>query len=220
MEKTQPVAKQKGLFIGLSFLSIGCLFASFSYPLQNVEVWKQRELNQFQQPYDKVFILTDSDLQAPYGLNKDKAFKVSQIYRDYKFQKILVLLCGLLAGGMAMLLGEDAVQGDEIDVEVKTIDQKANKEFLLTQVKHKWAMLSEAQKQLFREEIRALAELAGGDDTADMTEINVSDKFIQASYLMQDGEPIDTVVSKTWGVKEGTKEHDYIKAQFEKWLNE
>jgi hypothetical protein len=220
MEKTPRVAKNKALFIGLSCVSIGCLFTCFSYPLQSVEVWKQREVNQFKQPYDRIFILTESDMQAPYGLYKNKAVKVSQIYQDYKSQKIITLLISLLSGGMAMLLAEDAVQGDEIDAQVKTIDQTANKEFLLSQVKHKWAMLSEAQKQLFREEIRALAEMAGGDITTEMTEVNISDKFIQASYLMQDGEPIDTVVSKTWGTKEATPQHNHIKRQFEQWLNE
>lgn len=201
-------------------MSIGCLFACFSFPLQSVEVWKQSEVNQFKQPYKRVFILTESDLQPPYGLSKNKAVKISQIYQDYKSQKIIILLLSMLSGGMAMLLSEDAVQGDEIDVQVKTIDQTASKEFLLSQVKHKWAMLSEAQKQLFREEIRALAELAGGDMTAEMTEANVSDKFIQASYLMQDGETLDTVVAKTWGTTEGTPRHNHIRQQFEQWLSQ
>ena len=220
MEKTPRVAKHKTLFISLSCLSIGCLFASFGYPLQSVEVWKQREINQFDQNYDRVFILTESDLQKPYGFNKKKADKVAQIYQDFKGQKFIILFISLLSGGMAMLLAEDAVQGDEIDAEVKTIDQSANKEFLLSKVKHRWAMLSEAQKQLFREEIAALAEIAGGDVTAEMTEVNLSDKFIQASYVLQDGEPMDAVVAKVWNVKEGSDKHTHIKQQFEQWLAE
>jgi len=217
MEKTARLAKHKPFFIGLSCLSITCLFSGFGYPLQSLEVWQQSESNQFNQPYDHYYIITDTD-NHPYGFNPRKAQKVSFIYQDYKFQKLLLLGSSVILAGIAMLFGDETIQSAEIDNEIQTMERTGNKEFLLSKVKHKWAMLSEAQKQLFREEIKALSEMAGGDVTAEATEINETDKFINANYLLQEGKDIDNVVAETWNVKKDSDQHSHLKRKFEAWL--
>lgn len=64
----ERLAKGKKLFIGLSCLSIGCLVGSFGYPLQKLEVYKQLESGQFNIEYERTFVLTENDLNYPYGV--------------------------------------------------------------------------------------------------------------------------------------------------------
>ena len=206
------------VFIALSSLSIGGLFASFGYPLQTMEIWKQRESNGLAKSHDRIFILTDSDLQKPYGFNPDKARKAAQIYRDFKAQKFLLLGLSLLSGAFALRLSSEAVEGEEIDTAARTLNRKAQKEQLLSQMRHKWAMLSEAQRQQFQEEYQALADLSKGETA--VPDIGLSDKCIEASYALESGEPIDAVVARIWNVAEGTPQHAYIQEQFEMWREE
>jgi len=56
--------------------------------------------------------------------------------------------------------------------------------------------------------------------TAEASEINETDKFINANYLLQEGKDIDSVVAETWNVKKGSDQHGDLKAKFQEWLSE
>lgn len=220
MDRTKKIAKNKGLFLGLSAISIGCLVGAFAYPLEPLEVWHQTEYNQFQQPYNKVFIRTASERQLPYGFDDSRAKKIAHIYQAATLQKFLLLAASMLGAGVSLTIAQQTVEGSEIDAEVSTIERQGQKELIVSRIKHKWAMASEAQRHLMRDELRALVELAGGDETLEASEVNETDKFINANYVLMEGHDMDTVVSRTWGHKPGTQEHTRMKQRFQQWLDD
>ncbi len=80
-------------------------------------------------------------------------------------------------------------------------------------------MASEAQKQLYKEEYKALVDLFG-DETQQASELNQTDKFINAYYMLQEGHSIDTVVAQTWNVSQGSADFERLKQAFQQWLEE
>lgn len=217
MEENKFKTKNKGLFIALSCLSLGGLVASFAYPLQGFEIWRQEEPSIFGQSYTKTFVLSDSDKRLPYGLNKTTGIKIATIYEDLKSQKLILLSISMLAASASLAVATTTVEDSEIEHEIKTINAAAKKEVLIDKIKHKWAMASEAQKQLYKQEYQELANLFG-EETQEASEINETDKFINASYMLGDGHSIDFVVAQIWNVKEGSTEFEQIKEAFQKWL--
>jgi hypothetical protein len=216
------LAKDKGLFIGLSCLSIGCLVGSFGYPLQKLEVWKQVESGQFNIPYERTFVLTENDRNYPYGYSKKSAQLVAQIYEDYKLQKVLLLVLAVLCATYALNMGDETVGNAEIDSEVDTIKAQGKKELILERVKHRLAMASKSQRLLFIDEMKALMDEFGTPEgeTLEANELNATDKFVNASYLLGEGHSVDTVVTQTWGCQPGTTEHAELKRKFLHWQSE
>ncbi|MHC5722726.1 MAG: hypothetical protein ACYT04_36935 [Nostoc sp.] len=205
-------------FILLGCVSIGSLFGAFAGNLESFEVWNQKEHNTFGQEYSKIFILTENEPSLPYGINKKKADKIATNYDNLKLQKFLLVGVSLISSGFTLLLGESKLLDFEIETESKKIESTAKKEYKIRQIKQKWALMTEAQKQLFREELRELITLSGGDEVMDANEINVTDKFINANYLLLEGHNIDMVVSQTWGYKSGTPEHEEMKSKLLAWI--
>ena len=80
-------------------------------------------------------------------------------------------------------------------------------------------MATQSQKLQFREELKELAALFD-DETMEATEINETDKFTNANYMLMEGHSIDSVVTQTWGYKEGSKEHTEMKEKFQQWLED
>lgn len=218
----ERLAKGKKLFIGLSCLSIGCLVGSFGYPLQKLEVYKQLESGQFNIEYERTFVLTENDLNYPYGFSKDSAQLVAQIYKDYKLQKIVLLVLAAVCAAYALNMGSETVVNAEIDGEVDTIKAQGKKELILEKVKHRLAMASKSQRLLFIDEMKALMDEFGTPEgeTLEADELNATDKFVNASYLLGEGHSVDAVVTQTWGSQPGTLEHGEMKRKFLHWQSE
>jgi hypothetical protein len=216
------LAKGKGLFIGLSCVSIGCLVGSFGYPLQKLEVWRQVEVGQFNIPYEQTFIITENDLNYPYGFSKQSAQLIAQIYQDYKLQKVMLLVLAGLCASYSLSMGADTVTNAEIDNEVGTIKAQGKKELILEKVKHRLAMASKSQRLLFIDEMKALVEEFGTleGETLEADELNATDKFVNASYLLGEGHSVDVVVSQTWNVQPNTPEHSDLKRKFLHWQSD
>lgn len=219
MESKKDKVKNKGLFVAFSCLSMGCLVGSFAYPLQKFEIWQQSETNPFGKNYTKTFVISEADQRSPYGLDKAQGQKIASIYEDSKAQKLLLLVTCIMSASAALILSEQTVPEVEIQAEVAKIEGEAKQEFIIDKIKHKWAMATQAQKQLFREELQTLAQLFG-EATLEADEINATDKFINANYLLAEGHSIEMVVKQTWGFEPGTPEYEQIKARFQKWLDE
>lgn len=168
------LAKNKPLFIGLSFVSVGCLVGSFGYPLQKLEVYSQPEIGAFNQGYEKRFILTESDLNYPYGFDINKAQKIAQVYNAYAPQKIMLLILASLSASYALMIGEKTVINSEIDLEVQSIQATGKKQLLLEKVKHQLALASKAQRITFMDEMKALLEEFGSpeDEIIEADELN------------------------------------------------
>lgn len=218
----ERLAKGKGLFIGLSCLSIGCLVGSFGYPLQKLEVYRQVEQGQFGLPYERTFVLTENDRNYPYGYSKESAQLVAQIYEDYTLQKIMLLVLAGLCATYALNMGSETVSNSEIDSEVDTIKAQGKKELILERVKHRLAMASKSQRLLFIDEMKALMDEFGTPEgeMLEADELNATDKFVNASYLLGEGHSVDTVVTQTWGCQPGTAEHSELKRKFLHWQSE
>ncbi|QFS52890.1 hypothetical protein [Nostoc sphaeroides] len=220
MAKLSESNESKLGFILLGCVSIGSLFGAFAGNLESFEVWSQREQGQFGQTYNQIFILTENEPKLPYGINKKKATKVASNYDNLQLQKFLLVGVSLVSSGFALLIGESKLLDFEIESETKKIESSAKKEYITRQMKQKWALMSEAQKQLFREELRELIALSGGDEVMEATEVNATDKFINANYLLAEGHNIDMAVAQTWGYKPGSPEHEEMKAKFTQWIEE
>jgi vacuolar-type H+-ATPase subunit I/STV1 len=222
------------LFLAIATGAGALLFTGFAYPLQSMEVLQQPEYNRLRQRADKIFVITDSDIAPPYDLNRHKAFRVLQIHQDYKYQKIALLVTSLMFSSIAMLMADKAVLYQKIDQEIrrrvlegedetlpKSLPKLADKAQIFSQMRQRWQTLSEAQKQQFRAEVKALSEMVESHDTIiPIEKHDITDKFITASYQLEQGEALDTVVANLWNVEPGSHQHGYIKQELTQWLNQ
>lgn len=184
----EKLAKNKGLFIGLSCLSVGCLVGAFGFPLQKLEVYSQPEIGAFNQEYEKRFIITESDSNYPYGFSNERAVKIAQVYNAYLPQKAMLLILSGVCAGYALLIGDGTVINAEIDSEVQAIQATGKKQLLLERVKHNLALASKAQRISFMDEMKALLEEFGSpeEELIEADELNalydeVSDKSADSS---------------------------------------
>lgn len=218
----EQLARNRTYFIGLSCLSLACLIGSFANPLQKLEVWRQTELGGFDIEYQRTFIITENDENYPYGFNKESAVKVSRIYRDYKSEKLLLLISAFVSSYLALKIGDETCTAVEIDAEISQLKAKGRKELMVEGIKHRLAMASKSQRLLFMDEMKALIEEFGSPEgeILEADEMNETDKFTSASYLLADGHVMDEVVSKVWGVASDSPAHQQLKKQLEEWLGE
>lgn len=218
----EKLAKNQHLFIALGCTSIACLVGSFAYPLQKLQVYRQAEKNALGQTYTRNFVLTENDVSLPYGFDIKKSKLVAKIYQDAKQQKIFLLLAAIACALGTLSLGDETIQADEIDNEVATIKATGKKQLLLEGVKHRLAMASKSQRLLFLDEMKALIAEFGTPEgeILEADEINATDKFTNAGYLLAEGLPIDSVVYQVWGCQPGTTEHQSMKRKFLAWQGE
>jgi hypothetical protein len=216
------LARNKGLFIGLSCLSLACLIGSFASPLQQLEVWRQVEQNGLGIDYERTFIITESDSNLPYGFERNRATKISQIYQDYKVEKLLMLVAAFTSAFLALNIGEQTCADVEINSEISELKAKGRKQLLVESIKHRLAMASKSQRLLFMDEMKALVEEFGSSEgeILDADEMNETDKFTAASYLMADGHDLDTAVTQVWGVALDSPSHKKLKAGLAEWMGE
>jgi hypothetical protein len=75
---------------------------------------------------------------------------------------------------------------------------------------------------LVLDEMKALVEEFGTPEgeIQEADELNATDKFINANYLLLEGHPLDVVVNQTWGYQVGTTEHLEMKRKFLEWQGE
>lgn len=216
MKKTNRQQIRQHMFILLSTASVGSLFLSFAgYPIA-YEVWKQQEKNQFNMDYDKIFIFSEKTSQLPYGYDSDKAVKLSGIYNTQLWQKVVLLFTAIISSCYAIALGEVA-SDIELGREVSRIEFESKRQLMIEKIKHRYAMMSLAQRELFKEEISSLLELTGGDQTLEASELNDTDKFTHASYMLTEGHSLDFVVSQVWGISPDSPEFEDIKNKFLQW---
>jgi ribosomal protein L21 len=211
------ISDKKLTFIALSCVSIGSLFGAFSGSLERFEVYRQYEINQFNHQYSETFIVSENQPTLPYGLDKNRADRIAAIYQDNKFQKITLLAVAMVSSAIALTIGDETVATAEIDHEVAQIETSSKKQLLMEKVKHRYAMMSLGQRELFKTELQELLELSGGDTTLDATELNATDKFINAQYLVTEGHAVDFAICQAWGLQPGTPEFNHVKEQFTKW---
>lgn len=214
----KAVSSKKLSFIALSCVSIGSLFGAFSGSLERFEVYRQYEVNQFNQQYTQTFILSENQTTKPYGLDIGKADRIAAIYQDAKLQKILLLATAMVSSAVALMIGDETVNAAEIHHEVTKIETASKKQLLLEEIKHRYAMMSLGQRELFKTELQELLELSGGHDTLEATEVNATDKFINAQYIMADGHSIDFAITQVWGLQPDTPEFNNIKEQLQQWI--
>jgi hypothetical protein len=208
---------KKNIFIILSCVSLGSLFCSFGGAFESFEIYKQTEFNQFNREYHKVFILSETQLVSPYGFDADKSEKIAAIYDHKKVQKITLLCVAVVASSLAMMIG-DIVNDVESDSEVQKIEATSKRQLRMEKIKHQFAMMSLAQRELFKSELQELLELSGGDSTMEASELNVTDKFLNANYLIAEGHDLDSAIAMTWGFDKGSPEFEDMKLKFNEWL--
>jgi hypothetical protein len=179
----EKLARNKPLFVGLSCLSVGCLVSAFGYPLQRLEVYSQSEQGRFGYSYEKRFIITENDLNYPWGFNQHKAIKIAQVYESATAQKFFLLILSGLCAGYALLIGQETVINSEIDSELETIKATGKKQLLLERVKHKLAMASKSQRLLFLDEMKSLIEEFGSpeEEMLEADELNALYEEVESS---------------------------------------
>ena len=80
-------------------------------------------------------------------------------------------------------------------------------------------MASKSQGLLFLDEMRSLiAEFGSAEgEILEVDEINATDKFTNAGYLLSEGIPLDAAITQTWGCRVRTPEHRTMKQKFLAW---
>lgn len=210
----------KPWFIFLSSLSVIFLFGAFGNPLERLQVYSQTKNLPFNQKTEDIYIITESAKNEPYGYNPELAKIIAVVHESYTIQKLVLLGLAALTAGVATSISKEVTDSAELNEEVSQIKADSRKELLIQQIKQKAAMAAFSQKKVWQQEMNELADLFGGDETAEASEVNETDKFTNAAYLLQDGHSIDEVVKMTWGTKPGSEDHNRFKGQLEEWLKD
>lgn len=198
------------VFICLSCISIGSLFGSFAGNLEKFEVYQQGK--------NEVFVITENN-NLPYGLDKKNADLLASKYNSDLLQKCLLLGIAGISATTALLLANINFEELELNWEVSKIENTAKKQLTVEKIKHRYALMSLAQKEQFRLEISSLLELTGGDETLLASEVNVTDKFLNIGYLIAEGHSLDMAIAQTFNVQPGTREHTLKKLAYQDYLN-
>jgi len=57
------------------------------------------------------------------------------------------------------------------------------------------------------------------DAIASIEKNEITDKFIAASYQLEQGEAMDNVITTLWNAEPGSEKHSYIKQELLQWLH-
>ena len=164
----------------------------------------------------KVYFLLESQ-PPPRGLDVTKAELVAESLTDYATQKMILLGGAIASSSLALICSSIDFEDLEVTQELKMTEIQARKQLKGEQIKHKYALMSHAQREQFKLELEALLDLTGGDDSSYAGEVLASDKFLNCQYLIQEGHSLDQAVATTWGHPHGTREHSICKLRFEAW---
>lgn len=206
---------KKVAFIVLSGLGIGCLFGSFAGNLTPYKIYSQTSESLLGKS-SKVYFLLESQ-PTPRGLDVSKAEVIAEELGDYSTQKMILLGGAIASSSLALICSSIDFEDLEVTQELKMTEIQARKQLKGEQIKHKYALMSHAQREQFKLELEALLDLTGDDSSYQAGEILASDKYLNCSYLIQEGHPVDAAITTTWGVAQGTREHSICKLRFEAW---
>ncbi len=207
---------KKAAFILLSGLGIGCLFGSFAGNLSLYKVYNQTSEGLLGKQ-SKVYFLLENQ-PPPRGLDVTKAELVAENLTDYSTQKIILLGGAIASSSLALICSSIDFEDMEVQQELKATEIAAKKQLKSEAIKHRFALMSHAQREQFKLELESLLDLTGGDDSEYQAgEILASDKYLNCDYMIKEGHPIDTAIATTWGMQPGTREHSICKLRFEAW---
>ena len=206
-------SKKQAAFVILSSVGIASLFGSFAGNLQPYKVYSQ-ELETLLGKASTTFILFPSS-NKPRELDISKAVVVDEQLGDYSIQKMLLLGGAIASSSLALIFSSIDFESLEVSQELQQTEIQAKKQLKSEAIKHKYALMSKAQQELFRAELEALLEVSGDDFNAG--EVLQSDKFLNCAYMIQEGHSLDSAISATWQVPPGTREHSLAKLDFESW---
>ena len=204
---------KQAAFIILSSIGIASLFGSFAGNLEPYKIYSQ-ESETILGKTSRTFILT-ANSQKPRELDISKAVVVDESLIDYSIQKILLLGGAIASSSLALIFSSIDFESLEVQQELKATETQAKKQLKAEAIKHRYALMSKAQQEMFRAELEALLEVSGDDFNAG--EVLQSDKFLNCAYMIQEGHSLDSAISATWQVPPGTREHSLAKLDFEAW---
>jgi len=208
-------SNKKAAFILLSGLGLGCLFGSFAGNLTPYKIYSQTSESLLGKS-SKVYFLLESQ-PPPRGLDVSKAEVISENLTDYATQKIILLGAAIASSSLALICSSIDFEDLEVSQELKMTEIQARKQLKGEQIKHKYALMSHAQREQFKLELESLLDLTGDDSEYQAGEILASDKYLNCQYLIQEGHSLDSAISTTWGHPQGTREHSIAKLRFEAW---
>jgi hypothetical protein len=207
--------KKQAAFLISSSLGISSLFASFAGNLQPFRIYSQ-ESESLLGKHSKTFILL-SNSQKPKELDINKAVIVDERLEHDLIQKLLLLGAAIASSSLALIFSSIDFESLEVSQELESTERQAKKQLKSEAIKHRYALMSKAQQEMFRAELEALLEVSGGDESMYAGEILESDKFLNCQYMLNEGHSLDSATSATWQVQQGTQEHSICKLKFEAW---
>ena len=206
---------KQAAFIILSSIGIASLFGSFAGNLEPYKIYSQ-ESETILGKTSRTFILT-ANSQKPRELDISKAVVVDESLIDYSIQKILLLGGAIASSSLALIFSSIDFESLEVQQELAATEIEAKKQLKSEAIKHKYALMSKAQQELFRAELEALLEVSGGDESMNAGEVLESDKFLNCHYMIQEGHGLDQAISSIWQLSPGTRAHSLQKLAFEAW---
>jgi hypothetical protein len=204
----------KPLFGLLSCVAVGSLALAATNPLERVQIYQHTTGTGFFKNTETT-IITEHD-QTDWGFDPHKSRLVASINHSYLFEKCAALIVSILASGAALPLAVRIMEDEKLD----DLRRNGQKELAEMKLKGKFALARKSQQLMNQQELHELVSLVGGSEDQIVDEINATDKFLNCSYLQNEGHDIDKAVEMNWGVKAGTDEHTQLKSKYEEWLND
>jgi hypothetical protein len=208
-------SRKQSAFIVLSTVGITSLFSSFAGNLQPYRIYQQETESLLGKSKEQFIVLANSGI--PKQLDTDKAVIIDENLGDYSTQKILLLVAAIASSSLALIFSSIDFESLEVQQELEMTEREAKKQLKSEQIKHRYALMSKAQQEMFKAELEALLEVSGGDDSMYIGEVLESDKFLNCQYMLNEGHSLDSATSATWQVQPGTREHSICKLKFEAW---
>jgi hypothetical protein len=205
---------KKAAFILLSGLGLGCLFGSFAGNLEPYKIYSQSSESLLGKVSKVYFVLPNQP--TPRGLDTSKAELVAENLTDYATQKIILLGAAIASSSLALICSSIDFEDMEVQQELKATEIAAKKQLKSEAIRHRFALMSHAQREQFKLELESLLELSD-DSEYQAGEALASNKYLNCQYMVSEGHPVDAAVTTTWQVQPGTREHSIAKLRFEAW---
>ena len=196
----------KPIFLASTIIGIACLFSSYGGDLVPYQVYKATIKTDW-----NLSISTNILRFKPTHLIPPGAVKITEKLSTDKERKIGLATLAALTSSISWLVA--SCKHD--DWELEEFKKAASKESRLKEAKTRFAIMDKVKQQLIIDELNELVAMASpiGNEVDEIE----SNKFVNASYLIQEGHSEDYAISQVWNIDPKSPEFNNIRTSFKQW---
>lgn len=196
----------KPIFLASTIIGISCLFSSYGGDLVPYQVYKATIKTDWNLSISTNVLRFSPNQLIPHG-----AVKVTEKLSTDRERKIGLATLAALANSIGWLIASCK----QDDWELEEFKKVASKESRLKEAKTRFAIMDKVKQQLIIDELNELVAMA--NPIANEVDEVESNKFVNASYLIQEGHSEDYAISQVWNIDSKSPEFTNIKASFRQW---